>query len=145
MLTDLQATYQHIATQNNVKIIVDAASEIPTLQVDPDRMTQVLTNVLDNALRHTPAGGHINLSAKPVAAGVQFSIQDSGPGIQDEDVNRIFNRFYRADKSRTRDDGGSGLGLAIAKSIVQALGGQIRAESAPGQGLTVIINLPLPA
>ena len=143
ILTDLQATYQHIAAQNDVKINVDTASDIPTMQIDPDRMTQVLTNIIDNALHHTPAGGHIDLSVKPVADGVQFAIQDSGPGIQGEDVNRIFDRFYRADKSRARDDGGSGLGLAIAKSIVQAHGGQIRAECASGKGLKITIELPL--
>ena len=142
LLSDLQATYQHIAGQNNVKISLDTASEIPMLNIDPGRMTQVLTNILDNALRHTPAGGQINLAAKSVQDGVELSIQDSGPGIQSGDVNYIFERFYRADKSRTRDDGGSGLGLAIAKSIVQAHGGQIWAESASGQGLTVNIKLP---
>ena len=142
LLNDLQATYQHIAGQNNVKISLDTASEIPMLNIDPGRMTQVLTNILDNALRHTPAGGQINLAAKSVQDGVELSIQDSGPGIQSGDVNYIFERFYRADKSRTRDDGGSGLGLAIAKSIVQAHGGQIWAESASGQGLTVNIKLP---
>jgi len=144
LLNDLQATYQHIATQKNVEISVDAPPEIPMLHIDPGRMTQVLTNILDNALHHTPEGGQINLSAKHVGDNVELSIQDSGPGIQGKDVDRIFERFYRAEKSRTRDDGGgSGLGLAIAKSIVQAHGGQIRAESAPGQGLNITITLQL--
>ena len=143
LLTDLQATYQHIAGQKNVKISVDAPPELPMLNIDPDRMTQVLTNIIDNALRHTPDGGQIALSAKGLQDGVELSIQDSGPGIQGEDANRIFSRFYRADKSRTRGDSGSGLGLAIAKSIVLAHGGQIFAESAPRQGLTVTIKLPI--
>ena len=143
LLTDLQATYQHIAGQKNVKISVDAPPELPMLNIDPDRMTQVITNIIDNALRHTPDGGQIALSAKGLQDGVELSIQDSGPGIQGEDANRIFSRFYRADKSRTRGDGGSGLGLAIAKSIVLAHGGQILAESAPRQGLTVTIKLPI--
>jgi len=143
LLNDLQATYQHIAIQKNVIITSDAASVLPMLNIDPGRMTQVLTNILDNAIHHTPEGGQINLSAKKVESGVELSIQDSGPGIQGDDVNRIFDRFYRADASRHRDDGGSGLGLAIAKSIVQAHNGQIWAESAPGQGLTVTIWLPI--
>lgn len=143
LLNDLQATYQHIASQKNVKIQLDAASDIPMLNIDPGRMTQVLTNILDNALRHTPEGGWINLVAQKVQDGVELSIQDSGPGIESEAANRIFERFYRLDKSRTRDDGGSGLGLAIAKSIVQAHGGQIWAESVPGNGLTVTIKLPV--
>ena len=143
LLEDVRATYLHIANQKNIKIQLDIPADIPTVNVDPGRMTQVLTNILDNALQHTPEGGQIVLSVKSVQKGVELSVQDSGPGIQGEDVNRIFERFYRADKSRTRDDGGSGLGLAIARSIVRAHGGQIWAESAPGQGLTVNINLPL--
>jgi signal transduction histidine kinase len=142
LLKDIQATYHHIARQRNVKIKVDVASDIPMLNIDPVRMTQVLTNILDNALHHTPKGGQINLSAQKVQDGVELSIQDSGPGIEGEDVNRIFERFYRIDSSRHRDKGGSGLGLAIAKSIVQAHNGQIWAESAPGQGLKIVIRFP---
>jgi two-component system sensor histidine kinase BaeS len=142
LLNDLQTTYQHIASQKNVKIQLDAASDIPMLNIDPGRMTQVLTNILDNALRHTPEGGWINLVAQKVQDGVELSIQDSGPGIESEAANRIFERFYRTDTARHRDDGGSGLGLAIAKSIVQAHGGQIWAVSVPGNGLTVTIRLP---
>jgi signal transduction histidine kinase len=107
---------------------------------------------LDNATRHTPAGGRIILSAKQIANHVQLSIQDSGPGLKAEDLERIFERFYRADASRQRDGevpGGSGLGLAIAKSIVQAHNGQLSAESdivplgETGAGLKVKILLPV--
>jgi two-component system sensor histidine kinase BaeS len=143
LLNDVQAAYQHSAERKKVKIEVVAASDIPVLDIDPIRMTQVLTNILDNALHHTPEGGTINLSARVVGDGVELTIRDSGPGIPGEDVDRIFNRFYRSDVSRHRDEGGSGLGLAIAKSIVQAHNGQIRAESASGGGLTVIIKLPI--
>jgi two-component system sensor histidine kinase BaeS len=141
LLNDIQATYLHIARQRDVKIQLDVASDMPMLNIDPGRMTQVLTNILDNALRHTPEGGQIKLAARNISDGVELSIQDSGPGIAGEDVNRIFQRFYRTDLSRHRDDGGSGLGLAIARSIVLAHNGQIWAESAPGQGLTVRIKL----
>lgn len=143
LLEDLRATYLHIASQKNVKIELDTASELPMLNIDPSRMTQVLTNILDNALKHTPEGGQIVLSAQNVTGSVQLSIQDSGPGIEDENANRIFERFYRTDSARHRDGGGSGLGLAIAKSIVLAHNGKIWAESEPGQGLTVHIKLPL--
>lgn len=143
LLNDLQATYFHIASQKDVKIQLNVASELPMLNIDPGRMTQVLTNILDNALQHTPEGGQIILSARKMEAGVELSIRDSGPGVKDEDANRIFERFYRTDAARHRDGGGSGLGLAIAKSIVQAHNGQIWAESAPGQGLTVTLQLPL--
>jgi len=143
LLNDLRTTYLHIASQKDVIIQLDAASDIPMLNIDPGRLTQVLTNVFDNALQHTPEGGQINLSARSVSNGVELSIQDSGPGIEGEDVDRIFERFYRTDSSRHRDKGGSGLGLAIAKSIILAHNGQIWAESAPGQGLTVIMRLPI--
>jgi signal transduction histidine kinase len=143
LLNDIQATYLHIAGQKDIKIQLDITSDIPMLNIDPGRMTQVLTNIFDNALHYTPEGGLITLSARKVQDGVELSVQDSGPGIADEDVNRIFQRFYRTDASRHRDDGGSGLGLAIAKSIVLAHNGQIWAESEPGQGLTVTIKLPV--
>jgi len=143
LLNDLRATYLHIAGKKNVKISVKTASKLPMLKIDPDRMTQVLVNILDNALRHTPEGGQIILSAKNVQDGVQLSIQDNGPGVQGEDANRIFNRFYRIDDARNRDTGGSGLGLAIAKSIVLAHGGKILAKSEPGQGLRIDIIIPV--
>ena len=110
------------------------------LNIDPGRITQVLTNVLDNALNHTPEGGQITLEANSVQDGVELSIQDSGPGIRGEDVDRIFSRFYRTDSARHRDEGGSGLGLAIAKSIVEMHKGNIWAESKPGQGLKIVIR-----
>lgn len=141
LLNDIQVTYQHIAAQKNVKIAVETPSELPMVNIDPGRMTQVLTNITENALRHTPEGGQINLMAQDLGDGVLLSIQDSGPGIQGQDANRIFERFYRADASRTRDEGGSGLGLAIAKSIVLVHNGKIWAESEPGHGLTVNIKL----
>ena len=105
-------------------------------------MTQVLTNILDNATRHTPEGGRIVLSARRAGENVELAVQDSGPGVPPETLNRIFERFYRTDSSRQRQDGGSGLGLAIAKSIVQAHGGQLSAESEPEKGLKVIVSLP---
>ena len=142
LLNEIQAAYLYIANQKKVKIRLDVASELPMLNVDPVRMNQVLTNIFENALRHTPEGGQISLAAQKVQDGIQLSIHDSGPGIEADDVKHIFERLYRTNKSRTRDDGGSGLGLAIAKSIVQAHDGQIWAESALGQGLTVTIKLP---
>ena len=145
LLQDVASTYQYEAQRKNVKLELEIASPLPTIEVDPGRMTQVLTNILENALRHTPEGGRIVLSAKGVGDRVELAIQDSGPGLAAEDLNRIFDRFYRTDASRQRDGafaGGSGLGLAIARSIVQAHGGSIVAESEPGKGLRVILGLP---
>ena len=105
-------------------------------------MTQVLVNLLDNALRYTPAGGTISLAARQIPEGVAVVVKDTGPGIPAEDLSHLFERFYKGDKSRQREEGGSGLGLAIAKSLVEVQGGQIRVESKPGEGATFIIELP---
>ncbi|NTW12915.1 MAG: HAMP domain-containing protein [Anaerolineales bacterium] len=142
LLQEVASLYQYQAQKKNIALELEVASPLPALEIDPGRMTQVLTNILDNATRHTPEGGHILLSAKQVRNMVELAIQDSGPGLPKEETERIFERFYRADASRRRDDGGSGLGLAIAKSIVQAHNGQLSAESEPGKGLRIIISLP---
>ena len=135
LLNDLQATYSYNASQKDVKIQLEVAPEIPMLTIDPGRMTQVLTNILDNALRHTPQGGQIKLAARKVDEGIELSIQDSGPGVKGEDANRIFERFYRTDSARHRDDGGSGLGLAIAKSIVEMHNGTHVGREPAGTGI----------
>ncbi len=143
LLEDLHSAYRYHARQKKVKIVLDIASELPTVELDPGRITQALSNVMDNALRYTPKGGTITLTARQTGQNLELSVRDSGPGLPPEEAERIFDRFYRADASRQREDGGSGLGLAIAKSILQAHNGQMWAESAPGQGLTVFMRLPL--
>jgi signal transduction histidine kinase len=142
LLREVTSLYQYQAQKKNISLELDITPPLPTLEVDPGRMTQVLTNILDNALRHTPEGGRVTLSAKQTGDRVELAVQDSGPGLPKEETERIFERFYRADASRRRDDGGSGLGLAIAKSIVQAHGGQVWAESDAGKGLKIVISLP---
>src|SRR5512139_2338954 len=150
LLQEVAALYQYQTQRKNVTLDLDIHSPLSSIEVDPGRMTQVLTNILDNALRHTPEGGRIVLSAQEVNDQVELAVQDSGPGLRAEEIERIFERFYRTDASRQREDydGGSGLGLAIAKSIIQAHGGQVSAEShivpagEEGKGLKVIIRLP---
>jgi two-component system OmpR family sensor kinase/two-component system sensor histidine kinase BaeS len=116
------------------------------LDGDPDRLEQVLNNLVGNALRYTPGGGHITLGAQAIAGGVRLTVADSGAGIAPEDLPHIFDRFWKGDRTRARREGaGSGLGLAIARQLVQAHGGQIWAESQPGQGTTFFIDLPHPA
>ena len=143
LLEEVATLYRFQIQAKDLTLDLDISPPLPDLEADPGRLTQVLTNILDNAVRHTPANGHITLAATRTSDGVALSVRDSGPGLPPADLERIFDRFYRADASRVRNEGGSGLGLAIAKSIVQAHGGSIQAESEQGKGLTVIITLPV--
>jgi heavy metal sensor kinase len=110
---------------------------------DPDRLRQLLTNLLDNAITYTPTGGRVGLSCVRDGSFARVTVVDSGAGIAPEDLPRVFDRFYRADRARVRTSGGSGLGLPIAQWIVRAHGGRIRVESHPGLGTTVTVWLPL--
>ncbi len=120
------------------------ATGLPAVLVDPDRLAQVLGNLLDNALRHTPSGGSVLLGASSLdAARVRISVTDSGEGIAAEHLPRVFERFYRVDAARDRGHGGSGIGLAIVKALVEAHGGRVGVTSAgPGQGATFTVDLP---
>jgi two-component system sensor histidine kinase BaeS len=110
---------------------------------DPIRLEQVLTNLLSNALRYTPTGGQIELGISTTAGTVQLSVHDSGPGIPAEALPSIFERFYRADKSRTRLEGGSGLGLAIARQLARLHGGDLTAANHPSGGALFTLTLPM--
>jgi two-component system sensor histidine kinase BaeS len=144
LLYEIRQRYMVQANLKHIELQVDATPNLPAVEIDPGRITQVLTNILENALRHTPEGGKVILTAQKVQDMIQISIQDSGPGVSEDELGNIFRRFYRTDPSRQRvEDGGSGLGLAIAKSIIERHGGTIRAKSKPGQGLKVIITLPI--
>src|SRR6266702_3637789 len=109
---------------------------------DPEALRQVFTNLFDNALRHTPPGGSVAVSAKPEGAGMIIAVADTGSGIAPEHLPRIFERFYRADPGRSRDEGGTGLGLAIVKHLVEAHGGRVEARSAVGTGTTIRMFFP---
>ncbi|MDY6998286.1 MAG: ATP-binding protein [Actinomycetota bacterium] len=117
---------------------------LPQVRVDPQRIGQVLGNVLDNALRHTPSGGQVRLRAHADSDWLTIAVTDTGAGIGAEHLPRIFERFYRADAARDRQHGGAGIGLAIAKALTEAHGGSIVAASAgAGQGTTVTVTLPI--
>jgi signal transduction histidine kinase len=130
------------AASCNVKLETDIASTARSVSVDPDALRQILTNLIDNALRHTPDGGRIRIAARADQRGVALVVEDSGSGIPAEHLPRIFERFYRVDAGRARHHGGTGLGLAIVKHLVEAHGGRIEAQSAVGRGTTVRLTLP---
>jgi signal transduction histidine kinase len=142
LMRDVHAHYLTLFNQQRIALNLEAAPGILTVNLDPGRFTQVLNNILDNALRHTPEGGSVELKTKLTEKRIQLSVKDSGEGVTPEEAQHLFDRFYRVDASRTRDDGGSGLGLAIAKSIVEMHKGRIWAEGEKGRGLLVIIELP---
>jgi two-component system phosphate regulon sensor histidine kinase PhoR len=124
---------------------VDVPADLPAIRADRDRLAQVLINLLDNAIKFTPEGGRIRIEARADGDRLEIAVRDSGPGIPQEDLGRIFERFYRVERSRDRREGGTGLGLAIAKHLVQAMDGSIEATSAPGAGSTFRVTLPLAA
>ncbi|MBL8078566.1 MAG: HAMP domain-containing protein [Anaerolineales bacterium] len=143
LLNDTKTHYMVQLNQKRITLDLEPASDILKVNLDPVRFSQVLMNILDNALRYTPEDGRISISTKQSKHEVEITIQDSGEGVTPEEASHLFDRFYRADESRTRDDGGSGLGLAIAKSIVEMHKGVIWAESEKGKGLRTIIQLPI--
>jgi signal transduction histidine kinase len=122
---------------------LDVVVEPPTLELegDPERIHQVVTNLLENAVRHSPAHGKVVLGARSVQGSVTLEVVDEGPGIQPSEASRVFERFYRSDAARS-SDGGTGLGLSIARWIVDLHGGDIRAEPNSPHGCRMVVVLP---
>jgi len=140
----VQSVIRHLTPQaerKQIAIIPELAVDIPSIQADRERIQQVITNILHNAVKFTPVGGKIKVTTKNNPDEVTVNIADTGIGISKEDLPHIFERFFKADKSRTTE--GSGLGLAIAKHIIQAHGGRIRVESQEGKGSTFEFSLPM--
>jgi two-component system sensor histidine kinase ResE len=128
---------------NNAGVVLATRlAALPAVAGDGDRVAQVITNLLDNALKHTPSGGKVTVETQVAKDGVELSVLDTGAGIPPEDVPRIFERFYQVDKSRSEKTVGSGLGLAICKQIVEAHGGTLSAQSAVGVGTRMTMWLP---
>jgi two-component system OmpR family sensor kinase/two-component system sensor histidine kinase BaeS len=134
---DTAAALRPRANRAGVSLEVGATAPVPEVDVDQVRIGEVLANLLTNAIRHTPRGGSVRVAVGPAPAGVAFAVSDTGPGIDARDLPRVFDRFVKS-----ADSGGAGLGLAIARSLVEAHGGRISAESAPGQGTTMRFVLP---
>lgn len=122
---------------------MELVGQLPDVYCDSDRIEQVLTNILSNAIKYTPDGGEISIKAWSEDDTVLICVKDNGIGIPEKDIGRLFERFYRVDKARSREAGGSGLGLSIAKEIIERHGGRITIESKYGEGTTVTVYLPI--
>lgn len=145
LLDRVAVPFQAEASSKGVDFKVQVDPKLPEVEIDPDRIAQTILNLLTNALRHTPAGGSITLKAFLAERCLRISVSDTGSGIDPQDLPYIFDRFYRAEKSRSRSSGGAGLGLAIAKGFVEAHGGKLQVESELGKGSTFSFCIPLGA
>ena len=130
-----------LAEDRKVRLTLEA-HPVPLVLGDDGRLTQLLINLLDNALAHTPPGGAVTVRLRPVSGQVVMEVEDTGPGIAPEHLPHLFERFYRGDPARARESGGAGLGLAIVKEIAEAHGGTVRVDSILGKGSVFTVTLP---
>jgi signal transduction histidine kinase len=137
LVHDTAASCAGEAAERHIQLEVDAAPNVPLVDIDPVRIREVLTNLVSNALRHTPGGGRVRVTVSMQPNAMVFTVSDTGQGIPADDLPRIFDRFYKGHGSR-----GSGLGLTIARNLVAAHGGKIHAESVEGKGTTITFALP---
>lgn len=141
LLTDVAEAFRVVANQKGLDLSLDLPKNI-SVTGDDTRLRQVFTNLIDNAIRYTPKGGNIEITVFPQNGNVTVTIKDTGLGIPADEIPHIFDRFYRVDKSRSRDDGGTGLGLNICEWIVKAHQGSIEVQSRLGKGTTIHVTLP---
>ncbi len=142
LISDTLESFSELASRQDVSLEGSLAPGTDPLYMDVQRIGRVLSNLISNALRHTPPGGSVQVQARPEGQEVLVEVRDSGEGIQPEDLPFVFERFYRGEKSRNRATGGAGLGLAIAKGIIEAHGGRIWVESQPGRSTCFSFSLP---
>jgi two-component system phosphate regulon sensor histidine kinase PhoR len=149
LLRDAEESFREIARTHEVGLTIaepnggsGSVESLPPVRADREAIHQVFSNLIDNAMKYGRSGGRIVLGARPARRGIEFYVQDFGAGIASEHLPRLFERFYRIDKARSRESGGTGLGLAIAKHIMLAHGGSIRAESELTHGSTFLFTLP---
>src|SRR4051812_3782424 len=144
---DVEPMLQHAIRESqlhapDVTMTVAVEPDDLVLDADPERLHQVVANLVENALRHSPAGGIVSVAAHGLRNAVQFEVSDDGPGIPDADTTRVFERFYRADTARSSNNGGAGLGLAIAQWIVDLHGGEIHPERREPHGCRMVVTIP---
>jgi signal transduction histidine kinase len=138
LLSEVAAGYRSQAELAGIQLSVSVAEAVPVMDVDPSRLREVVANLVANALRHTPSGGSVDIAARLVGNEVEVTVRDTGSGMEPDELDRIFERFYRSP-----DSPGSGLGLSIARDLVQAHGGAIMATSEPGRSTTIRFTLPV--
>lgn len=144
LVEDCIDSIRPLAERKTVTLNFESAPTGADMFCDSEAVHQILTNLLDNALKYTPTGGSITVGARPISEeNIEIYVKDTGIGIPEEDQSRLFERFYRVDKARSREMGGTGLGLAIVKHLVRSQGGEVRVESAVGTGSTFIFTLPV--
>ncbi len=143
LISDVLERMRALADQRRVRLDGRVAPQIDPVTIDPSKIERVLANLVGNAIRHTPEGGQVTIDAQRGHGRLRVSVRDTGEGIPEEDLPRVFERFYRGEKSRARSSGGAGLGLAIAKGIVEAHGGTIEVASQVGAGSTFTLTLPV--
>ena len=148
--TSVRALAQRIGRQmrphfeeRDQRLTVSVEKKLPDVKADPDRIGQVLANLLTNANKYSPEGARVRLAASRVGQEIEFAVSDNGPGLAEDDLDHVFERFWRAESGETQSVGGTGLGLAIAKSLVELHGGAISANSTPGEGATFRFVLPI--
>jgi signal transduction histidine kinase len=129
--------------EKDQRFTVSVEKGLPEVEADPGRIGQVLANLLTNANKYAPEGARVRLAASRVGEEIEFAVSDNGPGLGQEELDHVFDRFWRADSGETQSVGGTGLGLAIAKSLVELHGGAIAASSNPGEGATFRFVLPI--
>ncbi|TLM99867.1 PAS domain-containing sensor histidine kinase, partial [bacterium] len=142
VIANIVSMLQPQMKEKNLDLEPVIAGNLPVIMADRDMMGQLLINLLDNAIKYTPAGGRINVEAVPAQQGIKVTVRDTGIGIPEESLPRLFERFYRVDKARSREMGGTGLGLAIVKHILELHGGSIEVNSELGRGTVFTFYLP---
>jgi len=131
------------ATEQNITLSMHAEPSLPAVLADPQRLEQVIGNLLDNALRYSSEGSQVEINLHLADKNIEITVADTGPGLAKDELPLIFNRFWRSDKSRTRLKGGAGLGLTIVRQLIEAQGGKVTAANRPGRGLQISISLPV--
>jgi two-component system phosphate regulon sensor histidine kinase PhoR len=143
LLTGIIDDYRSRPDASTYQLTSEVDANVGTIWADHLKLTQVINNLIENALKYTPEGSHIEIRASMKQLGVEIRVSDNGPGIPEADLSHIFERFYRVEKGRSREKGGTGLGLSIVKHIVQLHGGKVDVQSKVGQGVAFILLFPV--